>query len=106
MTSLDVDTEKLGKSGEDMGDVADKIKLLRDDYLDKITSYHGCWGDGEFGEKFGEKYGEGVESARTGIRELAAALLGSSQSLKDAARNFGKLQQGITDTLNVHTGRR
>ncbi|MGC4945594.1 hypothetical protein ACLQ2N_05145 [Streptomyces sp. DT224] len=104
--TLDVDTQKLGRSGEDMADVAEKIKLLRDDYLDKITSYHGCWGDGEFGEKFGEKYLQGVDSARTGVRELADALSGSSQSLKDAAKDFGAQQQHIADTLNLHTGRR
>ncbi|MEU2249196.1 type VII secretion target [Streptomyces sp. NPDC019224] len=106
MTSLDVDTEKLGKSGEDMGDVAEKIKLLRDDYLDKITSYHGCWGEGEFGEKFGEKYLQGVDAARTGVRELADALFGSSQSLKDAAKDFDSQQQHIAEALNVHGGRR
>ncbi|GGZ11613.1 WXG100 family type VII secretion target [Streptomyces nitrosporeus] len=106
MTSLDVDTDKLGKSGADMDEVAEKIKLIRDDYLDKITTYHGCWGDGEFGEKFAEKYLEGVDAARKGVRELSEALSGSSQSLKDAADDFSRQQQQITESLSQHGGRR
>ncbi|MEN8651634.1 hypothetical protein ABCR94_13645 [Streptomyces sp. 21So2-11] len=106
MSSLDVDPDKLEKSSEDMAKVAEKIKLIRDDYLDKLTSYQGCWGDDEFGKKFAEKYLKGVDAAKMGVRELSDALSGSAESLKDAAKDFSKQQQEITDALGQHGGRR
>ncbi|MFI0977473.1 WXG100 family type VII secretion target [Streptomyces sp. NPDC021093] len=106
MSTLDVDPEKLGKSSADLDKVAEKIKLIKEDYIDKITSYHGCWGDGEFGEAFAKKYLPGVDAARKGVKELSSALEGSSQSLKDAAKDFKNQQQQILDGLGQHGGSR
>ncbi|MFF0742971.1 hypothetical protein ACFYVL_21485 [Streptomyces sp. NPDC004111] len=106
MSGLDVDTGGLGKSGENLDEVAQHIKLIRDDYLDKLTTYHGCWGTGEFGEAFAKKYLPAVEDAKTGITELSNALSGSAQSLRDTSTKFGNLQNDITGNLHGGNGRR
>ncbi|MFE7411396.1 WXG100 family type VII secretion target [Streptomyces laurentii] len=106
MSGLDVDTDGLGQSGENLDQVAQYIKLVRDDYLDKITSYHGCWGTGDFGDAFAQKYLPALEDAKAGLDELSNALNGSAQSLRDASTDFGNLQDDILNHLNGGNGRR
>ncbi|MER5276855.1 hypothetical protein ABT025_13985 [Streptomyces sp. NPDC002809] len=103
MSGLDVDTQGLGKSGQVVEKVADRLVLVRDDYLDKVTSYHGCWGDGAFGDLFASMYVQGVEFARAGITELSAALSGSATSLTDTASSFRSQQGDVLDALQSNS---
>ncbi|WMX43818.1 hypothetical protein RGF97_01590 [Streptomyces roseicoloratus] len=96
--ALDVDPDGLDKSGRNMGDVADKIKLIRDEYLDKLTSYHGCWGDGEFGEAFAKKYVPAEKDLEAGVTGLADGLSGSGRSQQDAGKKF----RGLSDDIGTH----
>ncbi|MFF9347594.1 hypothetical protein [Streptomyces sp. NPDC014734] len=105
MSGLEVNTQGLGHSGEAVEKVADSIKIVRDDYLDKITSYHGCWGTGEFGNTFASKYLDGVEFARMGVKELSEALSGSAKSLIETAAGFRKQQSNVLDVLQHHGGK-
>ena len=100
MSGLDVDSKGLGRSAETLKTVGEQIKVVRDEYLDKITSYHGCWGGGEFGETFESKYLAGVDYAKTGIKELSSALSGSAKSLLGASSSFTKVQQSVLDSIH------
>ncbi|MFC0596806.1 hypothetical protein [Streptomyces palmae] len=106
MSELDVDSEGLNRGGEALDDVGNKIKLIRDEYVDKITSYRGCWGTGEFGETFAKKYYEGLNSAVEGVEALSKALEGSAESLKKTAGGFRKGQQNILDGINHNKNKR
>ncbi|MFE7426626.1 hypothetical protein ACF1BP_32105 [Streptomyces sp. NPDC014735] len=102
MSGLNVDTKGLGQSAESLKEVGERIEVVRDEYLDKISSYHGCWGDGEFGETFASKYLTGVDYAKTGIKELSSALSGSATSLLDASSTFAKVQDGVLASIQQH----
>ncbi|WP_335937613.1 hypothetical protein [Streptomyces sp. PTD5-9] len=102
MSGLNVDTNGLGRSADNLKGVSEQIEVVRDEYLDKISSYHGCWGDGEFGETFASKYLAGVDYAKTGIKELSSALSGSATSLLDASSTFAKVQNGVVSSIQQH----
>ncbi|MFK8911620.1 hypothetical protein [Streptomyces sp. YS-3] len=97
--ALEVDPDGLGQSGQNMADVAGKIKLIRDEYLDKLTSYRGCWGDGEFGEAFAKKYVPAEKDATDGLTGLYEGLNGSAQSQLDTSQSSRDLSENINTQL-------
>ncbi|MER5888285.1 hypothetical protein ABT160_31060 [Streptomyces sp. NPDC001941] len=97
--AFDVDPDGLDKSGRNMGDVADRIKLIRDEYLDKLTTYHGCWGDGEFGEAFAKKYVPAERDLKEGVTGLYEGLSGSARSQLDTSRNSRDLSEDINTRI-------
>ncbi|MFF2409222.1 hypothetical protein [Streptomyces sp. NPDC058092] len=103
MSELDVDTEGLNRSGEAVKDVSEVLKVARDEYMDKITSYRGCWGTGEFGETFAKKYYQGLGLVVDGTEALVKALESSGQSLGDTSSKFKKTQEGVIDHVNTST---
>ncbi|MFJ1569240.1 hypothetical protein [Streptomyces erythrochromogenes] len=106
MSELDVDSEGLDRSGEAVKDVGSVLKVARDEYMDKITSYRGCWGTGEFGEAFAKKYYQGLGSVVDGTAALVEALEASGQSLGDTSKKFKKTQQDVIDHVNNPTKKR
>ncbi|MEU9618299.1 MULTISPECIES: hypothetical protein [unclassified Streptomyces] len=103
MSELDVDSEGLDRSGEAVKDVSGVLKVARDEYVDKITSYRGCWGTGEFGETFAKKYYQGLGLVVDGTEALVKALESSGQSLNDTSKKFKKTQQDVIDHVNTGT---
>lgn len=99
MSGLDVDPEGVGKGGDALDQVGDKLKIIREEYIDKITSFRGCWGTDEFGEAFAKKYYEGLEPCVAGVDALSAAVKGSAASLKFTGANFRKTQNEIHDSI-------
>ncbi|EDY50408.1 hypothetical protein [Streptomyces clavuligerus] len=95
MSTLDVDPEGLGKGGDALDEAGDKLKVIREEYVDRITHYRGCWGTGEFGEAFAKKYYEGLDPCVEGVDALSAAVKGSANSLKRTGANFRKTQDDI-----------
>ncbi|MGW6391741.1 hypothetical protein ACWFR1_14815 [Streptomyces sp. NPDC055103] len=106
MTELDVDSEGLDRGGEAVKNVGHELKVARDEYVDKITSYRGCWGTGEFGEAFAKKYYQGLGYVVDGSEALVKALEASGQSLGDTSGKFKKTQQDIIDNVNNQTKKR
>ncbi|MFE0422433.1 hypothetical protein [Streptomyces sp. NPDC058953] len=100
MSGLDVDPGGVDKGGDALDEVGEKLKIIREEYLDKISSYRGCWGTGEFGETFEKKYYEGLDPTVEGVDALSAAVKGSAASLKSTAARFRKTQQSIYDDVN------
>lgn len=103
MSELDVDSEGLNNSGEAVKDVGEVLKVAREEYLDKITSYRGCWGTGEFGETFAKKYYQGLNLVVDGTAALIEALEASGQSLGDTSKKFKKTQSDVIDHVSTQT---
>ncbi|MFF4168846.1 hypothetical protein [Streptomyces sp. NPDC001744] len=106
MSELNVNSGGLDKGGEAVKNVGEELKVARDEYMDKITSYRGCWGTGEFGEAFAKKYYQGLGFVVEGSEALVEALKASGQSLTDTSDRFKRTQDGITGNIDTHTKKR
>ncbi|AZK97781.1 MULTISPECIES: hypothetical protein [Streptomyces] len=99
MSELDVDTDAVEKGGAALEDVGEKLKIMREEYIDKISSYRGCWGTGEFGEAFEKKYYQGLDPTVAGLDALAESAEASGRSLGGTGKKFKKVQQDVIDQL-------
>ncbi|QDY80221.1 hypothetical protein [Streptomyces qinzhouensis] len=99
MSGLDVDTDAVDKGGAALEDVAEKLKIMREEYVDKISSYRGCWGTGEFGEAFATKYYQGLDPTVGGLDALCDATEASGRSLGGTGKKFKKVQQDVIDQM-------
>ncbi|MEW1547912.1 hypothetical protein [Streptomyces tsukubensis] len=100
MSGVDMDPEKVGKAGENLEDVGEKLKIMGEEYIDKISTYRGCWGTGEFGEAFAKKYYQGLTPLVEGVEALGEAAKNSGKTLGAHKKRMSTSQEGIIDHIN------
>ncbi|MGV9315434.1 hypothetical protein ACWDR0_25105 [Streptomyces sp. NPDC003691] len=100
MSGVDMDPEKVGKAGASLEEAGEKLKVMGEEYVDKISTYRGCWGTGEFGEAFEKKYYQGVTPLVDGVKTLGEATAGSGKSLGGHGKKMSGTQDDITDHIN------
>ncbi|SDT74614.1 hypothetical protein [Actinoplanes derwentensis] len=97
MTTLGVDTTRLGNTQPEFTRIASAVERTRSTLETQLTRLEGCWGDDKIGKAFAGNYSEPAGTMREGLKSLVEVLGSVADGIGTMAKGADRAEQDAVE---------